>query len=54
MEVKRCKIEVVGLEERFEKQIQVYEVMFVFWNEFDVLLIKVSDVYLGIKKIVGV
>lgn len=28
--------------------------MFVFWNEFDILLIKVNDVYFGVKKIVGV
>ena len=54
MEVKRCKIEAAGLEERLEKQIQAYEAMFALWNEFDASLIKVSDVHLGIKKIAGV
>ena len=46
MEVKRCKTEAAGLEERLEKQIQAYEAMFALWNEF--------DVHLGIKKIAGV
>ena len=54
MEVKRCKTEAAGLEERLEKQIQAYEAMFALWNEFDASLIKVSDVHLGIKKIAGV
>ena len=44
MEVKRCKTEAAGLEERLEKQIQAYEAMFALWNEFDASLIKVSDV----------
>ena len=46
MEVKRCKTEAAGLEERLEKQIQAYEAMFALWNEFDASL--------GIKKIAGV
>ena len=50
MEVKRCKTEAAGLEERLEKQIQAYEAMFALWNEFDASLIKVSDVHLGIKE----
>ena len=54
MEVKRCKTEAAGLEERLEKQIQAYEAMFALWNEFDASLIKVSDVHLGTKKIAGV
>lgn len=54
VEVKRCKAEVVTLEERLEQQIQAYEAMFSLWNEFDASLIKVSDVHLGIKKIAGV
>ena len=54
MEVKRCKGDAVTLEERLEKQIQMYEAMFALWNEFDPTLIKVKDVHLGIKKIAGV
>lgn len=54
MEVKKCKEDAVALEERLEKQIQAYESMFALWNEFDVSLISVSDVHLGIKKIAGV
>ena len=49
MEVKRCKTEAAGLEERLEKQIQAYEAMFALWNEFDASLIKVSDVHLGVR-----
>lgn len=54
MEVKRCKVDAVALEERLEKQIQTYEAMFALWNEFDSSLIKVKDVHLGVKKIAGV
>ena len=35
MEVKRCKEEAVGLEEKLEQEIQAYEAMFALWNEFD-------------------
>ncbi|MDL2299686.1 V-type ATP synthase subunit D [Bacteroides sp. OttesenSCG-928-E20] len=54
MEVKRCKLDAVKLEEKLEKQIQAYEAMFALWNEFDPTLINVKDVSLGIKKIAGV
>ena len=54
MEVKRCKADASGLEERLEQEIQAYEAMFALWNEFDPSLIKVKDVHLGIKKIAGV
>ena len=54
MEVKRCKADALGLEERLEQEIQAYEAMFALWNEFDPSLIKVKDVHLGIKKIAGV
>lgn len=54
IEVKRCKTEAVELEKTLESQIQTYEAMFALWNEFDLSLIKISDVHLGIKKIAGV
>jgi V/A-type H+-transporting ATPase subunit D len=54
MEVKKCKTEVVELEEKLEQQIQAYEAMFALWNEFDASLVKVGDVQLGVKKIAGV
>ncbi len=54
MEVKRCKEEASGLEERLEQKIQAYEAMFALWNEFDSSLVKVKDVHLGVKKIAGV
>ena len=54
MEVKRCKEEAVGLEEKLEQEIQAYEAMFALWNEFDSSLVKVKDVHLGVKKIAGV
>ena len=54
MEVKRCKEEAVGLEEKLEQEIQAYEAMFALWNEFDSSLVKVKDVHLGGKKIAGV
>lgn len=54
MEVKRCKVDAVKLEEQLEKQIHTYEAMFALWNEFDPTLLKVKDVHLGIKKIAGV
>ena len=54
MEVKRCKADASGLEERLEQEIQAYEAMFALWNEFDPSLIKVKDVHLGIMKIAGV
>jgi V/A-type H+-transporting ATPase subunit D len=54
MEVKKCKTEAKQLEKSLENQIQAYEAMFAFWNEFDSSLIKVKDVHLGVKKIAGV
>ena len=54
MEVKRCKEEAVGLEDKLEQEIQAYEAMFALWNEFDSSLVKVKDVHLGVKKIAGV
>lgn len=54
MEVKRCKADAAGLEERLEQEIQAYEAMFALWNEFDASLVKVKDVHLGVKKIAGV
>jgi len=54
MEVKRCKEEATGLEDRLEREIQAYEAMFALWNEFDSSLVKVKDVHLGVKKIAGV
>ena len=54
MEVKRCKEEAAGLEEKLEQEIQAYEAMFSLWNEFDSSLVKVKDVHLGVKKIAGV
>ena len=54
MEVKRCKEEAAGLEEKLEQEIHAYEAMFALWNEFDSSLVKVKDVHLGIKKIAGV
>ena len=54
MEVKRCKEEAAGLEDRLEQEIQAYEAMFALWNEFDSSLVKVKDVHLGVKKIAGV
>lgn len=54
MEVKKCKSEAKELEKSLERQIQAYEAMFAFWNEFDSSLIKVKDVHLGVKKIAGV
>ena len=54
MEVKRCKEEAMGLEEKLEQEIQAYEAMFALWNEFDSSLVKVKDVHLGVKKIAGV
>ena len=54
MEVKRCKEEAAGLEDRLEKEIQAYEAMFALWNEFDSSVVKVKDVHLGVKKIAGV
>ena len=32
MEVKRCKADASGLEERLEQEIQAYEAMFALWN----------------------
>ena len=54
MEVKRCKEEAAGLEDKLEQEIQAYEAMFALWNEFDSSLVKVKDVQLGVKKIAGV
>lgn len=54
MEVKRCKEEAAGLEDKLEQEIQAYEAMFALWNEFDSSLVKVKDVHLGVKKIAGV
>ena len=54
MEVKLCKEEAAGVEDRLEQEIQAYEAMFALWNEFDSSLVKVKDVHLGVKKIAGV
>ncbi|MDR0972624.1 MAG: V-type ATP synthase subunit D [Prevotellaceae bacterium] len=54
MEVKRCKEDVVELEEALEQRIHAYEAMFALWNEFDASLLAVKDVNLGVKKIAGV
>ena len=54
MEVKRCKEDAAGLEDKLEQEIQAYEAMFALWNEFDSSLVKVKDVQLGVKKIAGV
>ena len=49
MEVKRCKEEAAGLEDKLEQEIQAYEAMFALWNEFDSSLVNVKDVHLGVK-----
>lgn len=54
LEVKRCKEEAAGLEERLEAQISSYEHMHALWNEFDASLVRVKDVHLGVRKIAGV
>ena len=54
MEVKRCKEDAAGLEDKLEQEIQAYDAMFALWNEFDSSLVKVKDVQLGVKKIAGV
>ena len=54
MEVKRCKEDAAGLEDKLEQEIQAYEAMFALLNEFDSSLVKVKDVQLGVKKIAGV
>lgn len=54
MEVKRCKEEAAGLEERLEAQISSYEHMHALWNKFDASLVRVKDVHLGVRKIAGV
>lgn len=54
MEVKKCKAEVVSLEEKLEADINNYEKMFALWNEFDPTLLSIKDVHLDVKKIAGV
>ncbi len=54
LEVKRCKDDVVKLEEDLEKGIQAYESMFALWSEFDPSIITVKDVEMSVKKIAGV
>lgn len=53
VEVKRCKDELATLEEELERSISQYESMFALWNEFDMSLIRVSDVKMSVKKIAG-
>ena len=50
LEVKRCKDDVVKLEEDLEKGIQAYESMFALWSEFDPSIITVKDVEMSVKK----
>lgn len=54
LEVKKAKDESLRLDQELSKTIQSYENMLALWGEFDVNLIKVSDVKLGVKKIAGV
>lgn len=54
LEVKRCKEEADVLERKLEEQIAGYERMYALWGEFDVSLVSLHDVELGVKKIAGV
>ncbi len=53
-EVKRAKDFAIRLEEDLEQELKRYDQMVRLWGEFDVSLIRISDVDLSIKKIAGV
>lgn len=53
-EVKRAKDLAIRLEEDLEQELKRYDQMVRLWGEFDVSLIRISDVDLSIKKIAGV
>ncbi len=53
MEVKKCKDDLKELEARLEENISRYDSMFALWNEFDPMLVKVTDVHLEVRKIAG-
>lgn len=54
MEVKKCKDEAVELERRYREQQEAYSTYFALWNEFNVSLVSLNDVQLGVRKIAGV
>lgn len=54
LEVKRCKEEVVALEEELQRQIAGYERMYALWGEFDASLVELKDVEMDVKKVAGV
>ena len=53
MEVKKCKDDLVRLEQELEEGIGRYESMFALWNEFNPGLVRVKDVHLTVRKIAG-
>lgn len=54
LEVKRSKDEYKQLEQKLEEQIAHYDQMLALWGEFDVSLLRVTDVKMSVKKIAGV
>lgn len=54
VEVKKAKDEIKKLESEIEQRIAAYDKMLALWGEFDVSLLKVEDIRMGIKKIAGV
>jgi len=54
MEVKKAKDEMSKVDAQYRKMISDYEHMIALWGEFDISLIGVKDVHLGVKKIAGV
>jgi V/A-type H+/Na+-transporting ATPase subunit D len=54
IEVKKAKQEVQRLEELLEQKIAYYDNMIALWGEFNIKLVRVEDVRMGIKKIAGV
>ena len=53
MEVKKCKDDLVRLQDELEKGIGKYDSMFALWNEFNPGLVRVKDVHLTVRKIAG-
>ena len=54
LEVKKCKEEAEELERKLQEQIAGYEQMYALWGEFDISLVSLQDVEMGVKKIAGV
>lgn len=54
IEVKKAKDESKRLSSELEKAIASYDNMVALWGEFDMDLVRVADVQLGVKKIAGV